>query len=395
MIQLSNGCKCSPLSVYPSNWKSKNASLEKAWFISYRFYDPNFPKPKQVIIKGMNCYDDYAQRKQLTETLLNYTLERLTKFNYNPITKKTDEPVEGQINPDMIFTDALYAALDKLNYVPKAKIDVKSIIRGVEKAAKKVGLSSLAISEVSRKHIKMLLEQCFKMNPRFSAKRYNKYRAYLLGLFKELAELEAIEINPVRDISKMKETTKLRQILSKEQRAAIDKHLKINNYRFWLFTNIFFHSGGRETELMNLKGCDVDLKAQKYRCLVKKGIEYREVERTIKDVALPFWQEIMKGCKPEQIVFSKHLKPGTKTIRVDQITRRWQKWVKDDKTGLGINVDFYSLKHLNTDDTAALIGLEDAAKHNSHTSTTITMRYAVNEKERIHERLKGVNNSFS
>jgi hypothetical protein len=85
--------------------------------------------------------------------------------------------------------------------------------------------------------------------------------------------------------------------------------------------------------------------------------------------------------------------PGPKAIRTEQITRRWYTHVKKD---LNITADFYSLKHLNTDETAAMLSLEDAAAHNSHTSTVITMKhYAVGEKERQHERLKKVGNKFA
>ena len=64
------------------------------------------------------------------------------------------------------------------------------------------------------------------------------------------------------------------------------------------------------------------------------------------------------------------------------------------KNKLGIECDFYSLKHLNTDQTSAELGLNAAAAHNSHKSTAITMTYAVNERERVHEQLKKVNNGF-
>ena len=77
----------------------------------------------------------------------------------------------------------------------------------------------------------------------------------------------------------------------------------------------------------------------------------------------------------------------------EQITRRWKRHIKDK---LGIEADFYSLKHLNTDETAALLDLGDAAAHNSHTSTVITLKhYAFGEKARQQERIKKVGNSFA
>jgi integrase len=159
----------------------------------------------------------------------------------------------------------------------------------------------------------------------------------------------------------------------------------------WRFIHIFFHSGSRTTEILRVQGEHVDLKRQKVKYLVLKGQEYQWVERTIKNVALSLWQQAMEGCGPQDYVFSKGLKPGAKPIRAEQISRRWRTHIKKK---LGISCDFYSLKHLNTDQTSALLGLKEASIHNSHKSTGITMTYAVTEKERIHQKIKEIDNQF-
>jgi hypothetical protein len=63
---------------------------------------------------------------------------------------------------------------------------------------------------------------------------------------------------------------------------------------------------------------------------------------------------------------------------------------------LKIDADFYSLKHLNLDETASILNIESAAQMAGHTSTVITMKhYAVNEESRKMEKLKRVNNEFA
>ena len=65
------------------------------------------------------------------------------------------------------------------------------------------------------------------------------------------------------------------------------------------------------------------------------------------------------------------------------------------KVKLGISEDFYSLKHLNLDETSAILDLKDASKMASHTSTAVTKKhYAVNENSRQNTRLKEVDNPF-
>lgn len=64
--------------------------------------------------------------------------------------------------------------------------------------------------------------------------------------------------------------------------------------------------------------------------------------------------------------------------------------------GLGIKGDFYSLKHSNLDETAAALDINAAAAMAGHTTPVITLKhYAHGEKERQHERLKKVANTFS
>lgn len=326
-------------------------------------------------------------------TLLNNEMDLLLTRGYNPITNSFSVPDNAEVNPRTPFIEALWLVYKKVKAVKGTLVDIKCVIRGTEKAATALNYNNLPICDVSRKHIKLILEQCLKTNPRFSADRYNKYRYYLVRLFKELIELEAATYNVPRDISKMKVTQKIRQTLSDDERKIVNEHLFRYNRPFWKFMQIFFHSGGRETELMLLQGKDVNLKMQKYKSTVKKGTHYREVYRTIKDIALLFWSEQMETCGDEDYVFSRDLMHGPKAIRVDQISRRWKHYVK---VPLGITADFYSLKHLNTDATVDALGMADAAAQNAHTSTNMVMKvYAINEKERQHQRLKMLENKFA
>ncbi|HZF64534.1 MAG TPA: hypothetical protein VEZ55_08620, partial [Chitinophagaceae bacterium] len=113
-------------------------------------------------------------------------------------------------------------------------------------------------------------------------------------------------------------------------------------------------------------------------------------QKPLKNIDLPFWREAIDISLPEQLILSKYLLPGEKSIGSYQITKRWNKYVKKE---LGITEDFYSLKHLNLDKTAALLSLEDAAALASHTSSFITEKhYRVNERARQFERLKSLQN---
>lgn len=394
MIQLPNNCKCSELKVNPSNWKTLKASTKTDWYIQYRFYDPQVTKngkiaPKLKIIKGMNICKNRDDRKQATDALLENELTLLL-FGYNPITGNTTN--DNEISPNIYFIDALHKALAKIDVEKTTRQQITHILTHFTTGAKKLGFDLLMISEVKRKHIRLILDYLGGTRAKWTNNTFNYFRKYLSILFKELVELEAVEFNPVTSIAKKEITIKIRTTLTPNERVIVRNHLESKYPSFWRFLQIFFHSGARISELLLIKASDVDLKGQTFKITVKKGRSRREVLKVIKDIAVPFWTELIQNCNPDDYIFSADLEPGKLTIRPDQITKRWYRLVKKP---LGIKADFYSLKHLNLDETAELLDIEAAQKMAGHSTPVVTMKhYATGEKERRNSILKGVANKF-
>jgi len=400
MILLPFSCYCTELKVVPNNWANKNSSIKKDWYIYYRFYDPNYkehPKFKQgklVVIKRMNQFKTILERQESTRTIILQELEKLKIRAFNPITSKNlqDDSLELDIEPSTPFCKALLMAEKRISASPTTKRDLKSILKFVSNSATQLGYSDIPIKSISRKHLKQLLAH-IEMVYGESAHRYNKIRSYLMILFNELVELEACEINPIRDLSKKKSIQRVRNLPNIENRETINKYLQQNHYRFWLFMHIFFHSGARLTEIMKVKRTDVNLTNQFFKITIQKGTINKEVIRPIKKIALPYWEEAIFSASGDDYIFSKGLEPGKEPIQSYQITKRWNRHIKKK---LGIKEDFYSLKHLNLDQTAEILGIADASQMASHTSTEITTKYyAIGEKQRQNERLKNIENKFA
>lgn len=395
MITVMNGCRISPIKVTPKNWNRVGASTSKYWRIYYRFYDPMFPDPKFVEIKsGINYIKDLQERRVAVKGLIEQEMFKLQHQGYNPITNRYVAiiDIDYEIDPDTPFIKALEKAKDKLSVSKEVKIDMKAALKVMKKAADQLRLSIVPISKIGIRHLTMLMDQCGQINKRWSARRHNMYRSFLIMMFKKLTKLEACTGNPAREIDIEKSFKKMRTVLNEAQRKTIDTHLRENYYRFWCFVNLYFHSGGRMTEILQQKQSTVDLTRQKYKCVIKKGKFYKEVERTIKNIAVPFWAEFLRDCKEDEYLFGVDFKPSSKPMSNDTAGRWWKRIVKD---GLKINVDMYSLKHLNTDEISASLGMKDAAKLNQHDEQTARIFYAVGEEERQHQRLKTVNNSFA
>lgn len=407
MTKLPNGCWCSPLSVHPKNWKTLQASVKKNWYIHYKFYDPAFkndPKYKYgklVIIKaGINNLATRSERKLFAEKLIAVEMDLLLNDGYNQITGKYSPAVNKSLllAKNTPLVNALIIAMEAKQCTNETRLDMKSMIKYVGAAAKTLEYDIIPVCEIKRIHIRAILDQCGIDKATWNAARYNRYRSYLIGLFDELMELEAVDFNPARDLKKKPVTKKIRSVLTPEQVVSIDRHLKRKKLnRFRLFIRIFFSSGARVIELLNVKGSQVNLKEQYFIATIKKGSVRMEVKKTIRTSALRYWKMAMQNCASDQYLFSEDLKPGNKSITRPMITRRWEMHIKNpiDKGGLNIPVDFYAYKHLNTTKTAKKYGDHAAAAQNSHTTTAMVVNiYDLKNKERNHEELKKVNVSL-
>lgn len=401
MINLPNKCRCSELTVYPKNWKTSKASTKIKWFIAFRFYDPNYlseyPKGKQVHIKGMNSTTVLSERRKITQNIYDELMRMLTLEGYNPITRDAIQMIEEldeitTVSQHTPFVKALQFALSKRRISQKVFIDENSILKYTTLAATALNYANVPIYNISILHITQILEQLWKTNPNFSNYRYNKYVKCYISFYKILIPYGAVTGNIPKSIERLVETKRIRETLTNEERKTVSDYLFSNNRPFWNFVQIFFHSGGRESELVRLKGSDVNLSTQRYKCIIQKGKQKREAYRTIKNVALPFWKEQMKNCGKNDFVFSKNLLPGPTQIDPSQISRRWKRHVKDK---IGITADLYSLKHSNASETVDLLSDEDAAAQMGHTSTAmLKSTYDVKRHDRQHERLKKLDNRF-
>lgn len=404
-MNLPNGCTVSPVNIFPSNWNTKKADINLIWYINYRFRDPKFlykyPNGKAIRVKsGINRLKTLKE-KQAAIIILRDEQVELLESGYNPITdngEKVIQQVEAvknasavkltEVFPSSPFIKALWfvhsiSQLDR--YTLK---DCASAIRSVEKCAIEYDYHEIPISEVQAKHVRRCLDLCHTSNPKFSGRRYNRVKAHLSGLFRELIQLGAIDSNVTLLVNPMKESANKPIILKNDEIERVKEHLYAHHKSFYNFMMLFYYSGGRIKELFRMKGSDVDLVEQKYTTLIKKGKQEKWLDRTIRNVALPLWKEQMKNCKPDDYVFSKGLLPGPIQINSKQVTRRWSTHVMKP---LGIKATFYKLKHLNTDRTLEAVGAKMAAGQNAHMSTKMVEQvYAYNEKKRIHEGLKGL-----
>jgi integrase len=395
MIHLPNNCRCSEFSVSPANWNTVRASVKVLWYIKYRFYDDNLNQVKQVMIKTMNSYTSLKDRQEATRMLLEDEMQELKNKGFNRITKRYALEDE-EISEHTPFVEALNYAYTRVK-ISNMPI-LKTVVKYITLAAEQKHYNRIPVKDIKRRHLVLLFEQVERIKgKKWSTHTYNSYRAYMGILYKELLKLDIVPANLPYLMEKKTIPDKIRETLTQEQRIRINNELYNNRYTFWRLIHIFFHSGSRETEILDLKKESVDLMNQTFRVVVKKGKGgAREEWRTISNIVLPLWQEIMMEAEDNQYLFSAGLQPGNNRIRTEQICRRWNVHVKKK---MGITADFYSLKYTNLDEIAEQMGLKTAQHAAGHTSQKTTKIYAFGEdaraKKREHELLKSMQNKFA
>lgn len=398
MTETFYGCKFSTPFASPKNWKTttSNASLKKDWFVQCEFYDPE--RGTMQFRRRINRIKSLRGRKEAITLLLNEIPKLLLERGYNPITKsymvvENQQRKDIRLDGTMRLDDAIELSVTLAGYTGDTLKDVKSIIKYFLASARQLKYDHLPVNSIIGVHVDIIMENLIKYVRKLSDKRYNKYLVYLHRLFGVLKKKGIIKVNPLEEYEKKKTFIEPRKTLSLSERAKIDKHLKLNYPSFWLFVQLFFHSGCREVELLRVKYEDVDLDNLKLRVLVLKGTNPKHVYLPIKKIAVDLWSKALINAKKGDYIFSQGLIPGPHKIRRDQITRRWREHVKKK---LNIDADIYSLKHSNLTEISERRSVKEAAKAAGHTTTTMVKKhYDVNYKEREMNGVRTMTNEFA
>lgn len=409
MKKLFNECRRTHIWVNPTNWKTITAksSLKKMWYIQCNFFDPMFeneyPNGFQYRIKINKDAYTLEDRKAAVRAAIEEITLLLDEEGYNPITKSFMIPQkQEEVRIDYNKLTPLRYALDKafqlIEVDSHTRLDIKSVLKYFIQFAEQLRYDLIPVNEFLPMHATEILSNIRTKKSKTAAleplteKRYNKYVAYLSSLFVLLKRNKMIDENPFQDFQKKKVVVQPRKVLTEFQRKKMFLFLRMHYPEYLRFYLIFFHSGGRLKELLDLKYEDINIHDLKYTTVVKKGNSHSLVERPIKKISLKYWESVLKTAKKGDYIFSVGLVPGPKKIRRDQVTRRWRIHVKQK---LGIDVDQYAGKHLNLTEIVSYADADAAAKAAGHTtSIMVKTTYDVDNHQRNMNKVRNVRNHF-
>ena len=374
------GCSYTKLWVSPANWqKATKKDLDKDWYVQCIFFDPRYEKkyPKGFPYrKKANKPQTIEERKALISFLLKNIPQQFNN-GYNPITKKYMNLRDEGLYPDLIFIEAFKRALEIKSGTKSHLYNMKRAIERLEEASEALGMQYIKIKDLRRVDLKRMLDWL-----QLPDKYYNRFVIYFSSLYRELIEYECCESNITRDIYPKKTFKEPRLVLEKNELDKIREHLEETHPEFYRYMMIFLYSGARNTELFRLQRKDVDLDKQEFVILLEKGGQYKRCTKVILTPALEYWKEVCEECQSsDDYLFALNFVPSKKMGHTEIVTRFWKRNVKDK---LGIEADFYALKHYMLDnldsDTAMLLA--------SHTNKNTTAIYQVNKAKKDREMLK-------
>lgn len=402
MKALPNNCRVGKITIAPAEWeKGGKAALKKEWYISYRFYDDTLGKSKQVTIRGFGTLDNLKDRRQAIAHRLKMVERDLFDLGYNPITNSSVQPLiaPGQVSTDISkqtpFLEALKYAKGMMKVAGSTMhYDIDYALIHIERAAKALKYDEVAIWDISLKNLYFICEKgAYKRDKTFSGDKFNRLRKVLGYFYKKLLMMEVVVANLPLSLENQKLGVRKKKVLpTKEERERLTTYLKAHDPKFLRFLNIFFHSGSRISEIFRVRVKDVDLKNGSVKYLILKGRRHEEKYRPIKDVAVALWAEVLAGAQPDDYVFGKDYKPNAKEQTTEALRLKWQKLRK--KPELNMSFGLYSLKHLNSTQTAELLGTRAAALQNAESEDMIRKHYDLDHDKRINEQIKKLKNEL-
>ena len=353
--------------------------MDKDWYVQCIFFDPRYGKkyPKGFPYrKKANKPQTIEERKALISFLLKNIPQQFNN-GYNPITKKYMNLRDEGLYPDLLFIEAFKRALEIKSGTKSHLYNIKRAIERLEEASEALGMQYIKIKDLRRVDLKIMLDYL-----QLPDKYYNKFVIYFSSLYRVLIEYECCESNITRDIYPKKTFKEPRLVLEKNELDKIREHLEETHPEFYRYMMIFLYSGARNTELFRLQRKDVDLDKQEFVILLEKGGQYKRCTKVILTPALEYWKEVCEECQsPDDYLFALNFVPSKKIGHTEIVTRFWKRNVKDK---LGIEADFYALKHYMLDnldsDTAMLLA--------SHTNKNTTAIYQINKAKKDREMLK-------
>lgn len=358
--------------ISPKGTTSKNAGDHcYVWFRFYNEVTGKWSNPirrKPALPESCSREDHYLELKALSKAIVF----KLQVQGWNPLSntynsekgEKDEFDIQLKKVKDLNLADGLNFAFSKKkpDWSKRTAQCFEGVIKYLKQAAEYVELDNKKICEFRLPHYRVLLETVKDLR-KLSNQGFNKYREYLSSLISELIQWEVVDINLVHHV-KTKETIKrlAHRPPTREEQTAIIEKVMGENYPYYRFLAVLYGCTLRPKEICSLKIKHLHKKDYCFRVAFDGDNLKTKADR---EVVIPEWvmdllmQMNLQNYDPEFYIFSTFNKyrsfmPGPTRMHTNTTNHWWRKLVKDKETGLGLDVNQYSLKKLSGNDMVKL-----------------------------------------
>lgn len=365
--------------ICPKN--PKPADMKKSWRVRFRFFHDALSRWVQISRKNdINQITNFKDRLAMAKALRDALCFKLGVQGWNPITDSYETLAINDLPTDLellalqsiSFNDALDYAYQKKkqDWSHKTGQDYSSVIKYLQQGAKKIQLASRPIRDFKLPHFRMILDATRDLRS-LSNIAYNKYRTYLSSLVTEMIQWDIVDLNLVHHV-KTKEMIKTvaHRPPTDDERLILVHRIRECHRDYYRFISVIYGCTIRPKEITRLKIKHLIGIYQVFRIIPdkKEGNSKTNIER---EIAIPDWvmgllNELhLEKYDPEWYIFgsndgkrskNKIFQPGPVPMHRNTPTLWWKKIVKlpEDKGGLGLDVNQYSLKKLSGNDMVKL-----------------------------------------
>ena len=357
--------------ISPKNTTAKNVGHH--CYVWFRFYDQenhkwsNPIRRKPALPSICSKEDHYLELKALKQAIVF----KLQVQGWNPLNDTYAVPVHVPVHSldfelkkikDLTFNDALTFAFNKKkkDWSTRTGQCFEGVIKYLKQAAEYVELNDKKICEFRLPHYRVLLETVKELR-KLSNSGFNKYREYLSSLITELIQWEVVELNLVHHVQTKQAVKRFaHRPPTKDEQTIIMQRIIKDHFPYYRFLAVLYGCTLRPKEITRLKIKHLHKKEHVFR------IPYSASEENLKtkadrEVMIPVWvMDLLMGMNlqnynPEYYIFSTFNKyrsfmPGPNAMHPNTTHHTWRKIVKDKETGLGLDVNQYSLKKLSGND---------------------------------------------
>ena len=222
-----------------------------------------------------------------------------------------------------------------------------------------------------------------------SARTRNNYRTWLSTFCAWMVKKAYIDINPVEQVSTIKESEKERQPLSPDDMNKLARYLRRENEFFYLACLMEYYTFIRPVELVQLRLRDISIKEQKIFISADVSKNKKDANVALNDKILKLMIRLNIFRYPGNCyIFGKDFRPSDE--RAD--SRIFRDEFAKVRTALNFpdHYKFYSLKDsgirdLMNDEKSGVIIARDQARHSS---VAVTNLYAQGKNTPVHDEAK-------